>query len=106
MDEHADMDEQVDLGEEVTDRVKVHKPTGVVVSTRLEPQVADCLMDWSARSEQTVSQLVREAVIAYLHHLESPDSRFIVHTEESRGVQISERQVLRADSHESTLRIA
>jgi hypothetical protein len=56
------------LGEEVTSQVKVKKPTGIVVSTRLEPEIADELMAISEATGKRLSQVVREAILAYIEH--------------------------------------
>jgi hypothetical protein len=62
-----DMDEYT-LGEEVTSQVKVKKPTGIVVSTRLEPEIADELMAISEATGKRLSQVVREALLCYIQH--------------------------------------
>jgi hypothetical protein len=54
------------LGEEVTSQVRVRKPVGIVVSTRLEREISDQLLVMSEATGKKLSQLLREAVLAYL----------------------------------------
>jgi hypothetical protein len=58
--------DKYDLGEEITSQVEVRKPTGLVVSARLEPDVVDRLMDISEATGRSISQVVREAVLSYI----------------------------------------
>lgn len=70
-DDHARKNDPTDdypLGEDVTVQVHRRKPAGLVVSTRLEREMAERLLDMSEATSKTVSQLVREAVVAYLEH--------------------------------------
>jgi predicted DNA-binding protein len=84
-----DPDEYVSLGEEVPVEKSSRKSAGIVVSARFEPQVAELLVTWSEREGKRISQLVREAVIAYLSELENPKSKFVFHTDESTSVQLT-----------------
>lgn len=70
MEENAD---DYALGDEITSQIQVRKPAGIVVSTRLERDIADRLLSVSETSGKKLSQVVREAVLAYLeqepHHV-------------------------------------
>jgi hypothetical protein len=84
-----DLDEYVSLGDEIPVETGGRKPSGIVVSTRLEPQVASLLATWSEKEGKRVSQLVREAVIAHLAELENPKSKFTFHTDDSTSVEFT-----------------
>ncbi|MGI8826760.1 MAG: hypothetical protein ACR2JC_14130 [Chloroflexota bacterium] len=58
--------DEVDLGEEVTNQFQVVKPVGTVVSTRLEPELAQSLLQRSGVEGKRISQLLREAIATYL----------------------------------------
>jgi hypothetical protein len=85
----ADPDEYVNLGEEIPVETGGRKSAGIVVSTRLDPQVANLLVMWSEREGKRVSQVVREAVIAHLAELENPKSKFTFHTDDSTSVEFT-----------------
>jgi hypothetical protein len=85
-----DPDEYVSLGEEIPVETGSGRSAGIVVSTRLDPQVANLLVMWSEREGKRVSQLVREAVIAYLAELETPKSKFIFHPDDGTNVKLIE----------------
>jgi predicted DNA-binding protein len=60
------MDDGYELGEDVTDQVRSRRPVGLVVSTRLNRDLAERLIDLSEREGKQLSQLVQEAVLEYL----------------------------------------
>jgi predicted transcriptional regulator len=60
------MDDGYELGEDVTDQVRARRPVGLVVSTRLNRDLAERLIDLSEREGKQLSQLVQEAVLEYL----------------------------------------
>lgn len=98
-------DEHVDLGEDVTSQVTIRKPTGMVISARLEPDLAERVLDWSANHNKRVSQLVREAIVAYLDHLDDPERHFGFDTSGEHGLQIREQPAVQVDIEHSPLRI-
>jgi hypothetical protein len=69
-------DEYVNLEEEILVERGGRNSVEIVVSVCLEPQVADRLAKQSEREGKRVSQLVREAVIAYVAELEALNEGF------------------------------
>jgi hypothetical protein len=61
-----------ELGEDITDQVKASKPVGVVVSTRLERELAESLMLLAEQEGKRLSQILREAVIQYVSNASAP----------------------------------
>jgi predicted DNA-binding protein len=106
MHSHDDPDEYVNLGEEISVKVGSRKSAGIVVSARFEARVAEQLVAWSEREGKRVSQLVREAVIAYLSELANPTSKFIFHTDESTSVKLTEPRVLRVSDKNESIRVS
>jgi hypothetical protein len=71
--ERSDVDNEVELGEDVTDQfVGSGKKTAVVVSTRLERDLAEQLFAQSEAEGRRVSQTLREAVVRYLAAADAP----------------------------------
>jgi hypothetical protein len=62
----ATEDSAYELGEEVSAQVKVRKPVGIVVSTRLERELADELILRADGEGKRLSQVLREAVVLYV----------------------------------------
>lgn len=65
----------IELGEDVTDQFEVARPTGAVVSARLDAELAARLLEMSEREGKKVSQLVREAVASYVGVTEKPRTK-------------------------------
>jgi hypothetical protein len=63
-----------ELGDDVTDQFTVRKPVGVVVSTRLERELADAFLNRCLQEGKKTAQVMREAIIAYLEHDHRPNS--------------------------------
>lgn len=102
----TDPDEYVNLGEEIPVETGGRKSAGIVVSARLEPQVANLLATWSKREGKRVSQLVREAVVAYLAELETPKSKFMFHTDDGTNVKLSEPRVPQISYEDQIIRVS
>lgn len=58
--------EELELGENVTDQVRQHKPSGIVVSVRLAPEDSVKLIDLAEETGKTVSQIAREAIRSFI----------------------------------------
>lgn len=56
--------EDIELGEPV--KVKTKRPSGVVVSFRIPPEIADSLTKIALRDDLHTSQLVRRALREYI----------------------------------------
>lgn len=61
--------EEFEAGENVTDQFASPKrPSGIVISVRLDPQDADRLVDHAEATGRTLSQVGREAIRDYLRY--------------------------------------
>ncbi|MCL4370385.1 MAG: hypothetical protein M1380_05705 [Chloroflexi bacterium] len=59
---------EFEAGENVTDQVRRNKPGGIVVSVRLAQEDSVRLVDLAEDSGQTISQVARQAIRAFLSH--------------------------------------
>jgi hypothetical protein len=82
------------------------KSAGIVVSTRLEPQVANLLVTRGEKEGKRVSQLVREAVIAYLAELKNPESKFIFHTDDDTSVELTRPRAPQISYEDKSIRVS
>jgi hypothetical protein len=101
-----DPDEYVSLGEEIPVEASGRKSAEIVVSTRLEPQVANLLVTWSEKEGKRISQLVREAVIAYLAERENPRSKIIFHTDDDTSVELTRPRAPQISYEDQIIRVS